>query len=205
MRAGVITIPSRRAEVEELRALIAPSVDSFEIFEDTAMKGHWFNYARCLEEMLNKARHKEPVLILTDDATTVPNWRQLWQQIHIKAQNNIYVLFNRKRNLLLNLENIARGYVTGCHPRGYYDQATIFINHQGLTKKILNWFDLEGQYHPKVSRRKKHLDVVIQEYLILNGMQWTVSVPSLFDHRLVKSSLGHTVGGSPNYIGTRKK
>lgn len=203
MIAGIITIPSRKESVQELIALISPSVDRLEVFVDEQMQGQFFNYSRCLTAMLDSAKINEPVLICTDDVITIPGWRERWERLHAAAKNEIYVLFNRKRNLLLNQQNIDRGYVTGCHPRGYYDQAAIFINQHGLMRKILDWFEVEGQYHPKVNKRKTHLDVVVQEYLIHYKKPWTVSVPSLFDHKLIKSSLGHAVGVSPNYIGNQ--
>lgn len=200
MIAGVITIPSRKLALEELRSLIAPSVDRFEVFTDEYRQGHWFNYARCMTAMLDAAKPGEPVLVMTDDATTVPDWRERWEWLHNKARNDIYVLFNRQRHLF-NPENMARGYVTGCPLRGYYDQATIFINQHGLMTNVLRWFEHEGKMHPRVRLRQKHLDVVVQEYLIAHNKQWTVSVPTLFDHKPIKSSLGHNVGGSPYYIG----
>lgn len=200
MIAGVITVPSRKTALEELRSLIEPSVDRFEVFTDEFRQGHWFNYARCMTAMLDKAGKDEPVLILTDDATTVPDWRDNWERIHKRAQNNIYVLFNRQRHLF-NAQNITRGYVTGCQLRGYYDQATIFINQQGLMTNVLNWFHSEGYLHPRVYKRQKHLDVVVQEYLITHNMPWTMTIPTLFDHKPIKSTLGHDVGASPLYIG----
>ena len=202
MIAGIITIPSREREVKNLCELILPSVDKLEIFVDDKMQGHWFNYARCMTTMLNQAKKNEPVLIMTDEVVTVKDWRERWEKIHAKAGDNIYVLFARQKHLF-KPENINRGYITKLQLRGFYDQATIFINHNDLMDKALYWFHNEGgKEHPRVSYRTSHLDVVVQEYLLTHNIPWTITVPTLFDHLPIKSSLGHNIGGSPLYVGS---
>ena len=200
MIAGIITIPERIDAVHNLLTKIAPSVDSFKIFTDTEKRGHWFNYARCMDEMLSSAKYGEPVLVMTDDATTVSNWRERWEKIHKQAKSDIYVLFARQKHLFTE-ENIQREYVTKLQARGYYDQASIFINRPTLMKDVLHWFNTGGNNHPKVIKRQKHLDVVIQEYLLHHNIPWTITTPTLFDHLPIKSSLNHKIGSSPLYVG----
>ena len=92
-------------------------------------------------EMLLLAKKDEPVLIMTDDVTTVPDWRERWEKIHEAAGSEIYCLFTRKRHLFKE-ENLKRGFVTGVHLRGFYDQATIYINRPSLINDVIKWFNL---------------------------------------------------------------
>ena len=49
--------------------------------------------------------------------------------------------------------------------------------------------------------RQKHHDVVIQDYFVDNNIPWTITIPTLFEHTGVVSSLGHDVGQSILYKG----
>jgi hypothetical protein len=187
--------------VEKLSALVAPSVDNLTVLWDHNRNGHWWNYERALETLIDSAKPGEPVLIMTDDATTVPDWRERWERIHAQAQDQIYVLFGRQKHLFTP-ENVARGYVTKVQPKGYYDQAAIFIDQHGLMGRIREWLAGPGRSNPVVMRRGKWLDVMVQEYLIQHRIPWTIATPSLFDHAAIASTLGHDVGGSPCYVGS---
>jgi hypothetical protein len=200
MIAGIIGVPARKDIIKDLANTIEPSVDKLEIFMDYDRYGTWWNQARAIEKLTSEARPSEPVIIMTDDVITVADWRERWEQIHLKAQNTIYTLFSRQR-FLFKPENINRGFITKCQAKGFYDQAMIFIDEPNFMQSVQTWFDGGGKNHPAVAPRKKHLDVVIQEYLIAHNKPWTITTPTLFDHREVKSTLGHAVGKSPYYIG----
>ena len=167
---------------------------------DHDRRGTWWNQDRAIRSLTADAKPGQPVLLMTDDAVTVPDWRERWEAIHAKARNDIYTLFTRQR-FLFTPKNIANGFVTKCQPRGFYDQAMIFIDKHDLMQSVQSWFDSGGKDSPAVAPRRTHLDVVMQEYLIAHRMPWTVTVPTLFDHRDVKSTLGHSVGKSPHYVG----
>ena len=202
MITGIVAVPERKAHVKELDDLIRPSVDSLRVFWDYRHQGHWFNYSRCLATLLAEARDGEPVLVATDDVTTVPDWRERWERIHAEAKNDIYTLFSRQRHVFTP-ENVARGFVTRCQPKGFYDPAVILIGQRDLLTRVSSWFhDEGGKDAPSVKRRSSHFDVVLQEYLISQGKAWTIATPSLFDHKSIKSTMGHTVGGSPCYVGS---
>lgn len=202
MIAGIIGVPERMNYIDELSGILTKTTDRVKVFLDHDHNGTWWNQARAIREMTGAAKPGEPVLITTDDAITFDIWHEYWGQIHSLARNRIYTLFTRQR-FLFKPENIKRGYVTKCQERGFYDQAMIFIDYPDLMDKVEAWFESGGKNHPKVIKRRKHLDVVIQEYLILNSIPWTITIPTLFDHRNVKSTLGHSVGSSPNYMGEK--
>ena len=207
MIAAIYTIPKRFELMRALKDKIKPSVDEVRIFMDGDYRGNWWNHQRTLSEMLPLAKNDEPVLIMTDDVTTVPDWRERWEKIHEAAGSEIYCLFTRKRHLFKE-ENLKRGFVTGVHLRGFYDQATIYINRPSLINDVIKWFNETGKqtkpFLPPLEKRGNHLDVVIQEYLVAHNIEWTVTVPTLFDHLQVGSSLGHDIGGSPLYIGNHE-
>lgn len=201
MIAAVISVPQRAKSLAELRALIEPSVSSFQVFMDVCHQGHWWNYERAFRQTVDVAPPGTAVLLMTDDVTTVPDWRERWEAIHATAGGKIYTLFNRQRHLF-KPENLARGFVKGSFPRGFYDPATIFIDKPNLMAAAMRWFYLEGgREHPRVTKRRKHLDVVIQEFLILHHIEWTVTTPTLFDHKSIASTVGNKIGRSPCYIG----
>ena len=203
MIAGIITVPERQKELETLKKLIEPKVFKLATFIDEEHRGHWFNLSRCMKLMFDMAEKDEPVLIMTDDVTTVPDWYERWEAIHKKARNNIYVMMARQKHLF-SKENIKRGYFTGLQLRGFYDHAVIYINQKDLMSRVMNWFDNGGCELPRVKNRTKHLDVVIQEYLLYNKIPWTITIPTLFDH-IGKSTIGHNVGSSPLFIGNYEK
>lgn len=205
MIAACISVPKRRHYVEELRSLIEPSVDRFVNFEDTEYVGPWPNMVR-MYRLLDDAPKGCPVLMMTDDAITVPGWRDCWEEVHARAKSQRYTLFGRQRHIF-KPENIERGYVTGCFPRSFYDQAAIFIDQPGFIGAVLNWWELAGKRIPALAKRlgtrpgRRSLDVVIQEYMVANDVDWTITTPSIFDHRPGPSTLSNSIGQSPCYIG----
>lgn len=200
MIAGVCAVESRAENVRHMEALIGPYVRRFDVYWDYERRGHWWNYTRTLRETLAQAGRDEPALVLTDDVTTVPDWYERWLRLQAQVQRQVYVLFCRQRHIF-KPENIARGYTVGTPKRGFYDQATIFVNLPHLVDDALAWFAGPGQDHPRVRNRRKHVDVVIQEYLTEFGIEWVNATPTLFDHQPLKSEMGHAVGGSPCYVG----
>jgi hypothetical protein len=199
MIAGVITTPNRQKYLNELIKLIAPKVDKFVIFNDLHRQGHTWNYKRCVREATAMAKTDEPVLIMTDDVITVPDWRDRWEELHYKVPNDIYTFFTRKPHMVKYAD---AGYAKGCFPRGFYDQAVMYINQSNLIDKIEKWLPERGHLYMD-SKRASHFDVVIQEYLIDTNQEWVVTVPTLFDHIGAESTLGHDIGGSIAYIGAR--
>lgn len=201
MKAAIITVPGREAYLSELISIIEPEVESIKLFIDYNRQGHWWNLSRCMREMLDSAAINEPVLIMCDDVITVKGWSRIWENIHREVNNDIYTFMSRQR-YMFKPENIKRGYITKCQLRGFYDHAVIYINQHGLMDRVLDWFEKRGkQIIPE--KRQRHLDVVIQDYLIDVGHAWTLTTPTLFDHIGQISSLGHDIGGSPCYIGNR--
>lgn len=206
MIAGIIGVPSRQEIIEDLLTLIRPSVDHVEVFMDTEYRGNFWNVSRAYKSLISRGKQGEPVLITTDDAITVPNWRERWEAIHNKAQNDIYCLFNR-RSHLFTPDNVNRGYVTKCQYGGYYDVASIFIDNQTLMEGWQTWHNQQtatGSAETesyKIKRIRKHFDVSIQEYLISLNKPWTIATPTLFDHRPGPSTIGHSIPGSPYYVG----
>jgi hypothetical protein len=200
MKAGVITVKGREKSLLNLRNLIEPNVDEFTVFIDVERRGQAWNLSRCMKEMIDSAKKDEPVLIMTDDVITVKDWRKRWEAIHKQANNTIYTFFSRQR-VSFKPQNLARGYVTGYNRRGFYDQAVIYINQHGLTDRINEWFNNQGKISIKPTYRQKWYDVIIQEYLIENKIPWTLSTPTLFEHVGDKSTVGHSIGKSVQYVG----
>lgn len=199
MKAGIITTPDRQEYLPQLVKLISPQVDVLKIFNDEKKQGHTYNLSRCMEDMLDNAQNGEPILIMCDDVTTVPDWKARFLDLHYKANGEIYCFMNRRRHLFTE-ENKARGYVKGIFPGAYYDHATVFINQQGLIGRIRKW---QAEVGNELLGEKfaKHFDNVIQEYFVRNKQEWVVTTPTLFDHVGEVSALGHSIGGSPDYIG----
>lgn len=202
MIAGIVGVPSRSEHISDLRRIIEPEVDSVHIFMDEDYKGHWWNLRRTIESMTSMAKTGEPVLILSDDAITIPGWRSAWEKIHSCSNDKIYILFGRQRHLFSE-DNIRRGYVKKVQLRGFYDQAFVLIDQGDFMERVIDWFNDKGRLHRRLVRRSKHLDVVIQEYLTVHNIPWTISTPSIFNHKQIDSTLGHPIGGSPCYIGDR--
>lgn len=202
MKAAVITVKGREEYLKPLLDIINNEIDvPVKIFMDTERNGHWWNLWRCMEYMLSNAEKDEPVLIMCDDVITIKGWKSYFEQIHQKAQNNIYTFMSRQRHLF-NDENLKRGYITKCQKRGFYDHAVVYINHHDLMPKIKKWFNEIGKYTIPI-KRQKHLDVVIQEYLIYKNISWTLTTPTLFNHIGSLSTFGksHDIGESVQYIG----
>jgi len=205
MLGGIIAVPEREKYVNLLvNELNIKNFREIKVFYDVKKQGQPFNLKRCMNEMLNKANKNEPVLIMTDDVTCSERWLEEWEKIHSIENNNIYTLFTRQRHLLKK-EIINKGYITTVQKRGFYDQASIYINQHNLIDKIEKWLEETGQFLPSVKNRMKHYDVIIQEYLIYNNIKWTITVPTLFDHRQIKSSLGHKVGSSILFIDNKEE
>lgn len=205
MIAGIVGVPKRAEIIGDLVSIIQPSVDRVEVFWDHDYQGQRWNAIRCYREMCASARPDEPVLLMTDDVTTVPDWRERWEKIHSEAKDEIYTLFNRKRHLFKE-ENLARGWVKGHHKKCFYDQAFIVINKPNFADDILNW--QKNWTAPSEFMRKKSerwFDFSIEYYLEDKKIPHTITTPTLFDHLPVKSTLGHdgdgAVGGSPYYVG----
>ena len=202
MIAGVITIPERVEPLGRLLDVVKPEVASVSVFCDDAHRGQRWNYQRMFFAMLSNATGGEPVLLMTDDAITVPGFRTMWERIHSKAKDSLYTLFGRQRHLF-NAANLARGYVTKVQARGWYDPAAIFINQQSLPEEVSGWLESGGREYMNDKRAKSanHFDLILQEYLVFHKIPWTITTPTLFDHQCVASSLGHVIGRSPAYIG----
>lgn len=197
MIAGVITTPNRQQYLYELIPQIAPHVDKYFIFNDTQRQGQVFNLRRCMATVLPLAKPNEPVLITTDDVTAVPDWKERFARLRQQVDSPIYQFFTRQRHLLKYRD---QGYAKGIFKRGFYDQAFILINQHDLIPKIDAWFESRGRtIMPEA--RQKHYDVVIQEYLVDNEIEWVVTVPTLFEHVGDLSTLGHSVGASICFAG----
>lgn len=197
MIAGVITTPNRQQYLYDLIPQIAPYVDKFFIFNDTQRQGHVFNLRRCMATVLPLAKENEPVLIMADDVTAVADWKNRFAQLRQEVDSPIYQFFTRQKHLLKFKE---KGYAQGIFKRGFYDHAFILINQQDLIPKIDTWFETRGKdLIPEP--RQKHYDVIIQEYLIDNQIEWVITVPTLFEHIGEISTLGHNIGGSICFAG----
>jgi len=199
MIAGIITTPNRQQYLYDLVKVICPFVDKLYIFNDKEHKGHTDNMKKCMTTCLHKARVNEPVLIMCDDVTTIPEWYRYFTELHNKAQHDIYTFMSRQSRLFTE-ENIQRGYVKGLFSRGFYDHAVMYINQFDLVERIDRWFMEKGKDQiPLV--RQNHYDVIIQEYLIDTKREWVLTIPTLFDHIGGESNLSHDIGGSVNYLG----
>lgn len=202
MKCGITTTGTRPQYLNPLIKILAPTVDSLRLFVDSERRGFSWNSARMYRTMLDQAKKDEPILFCTDDVITVPDWEARWRAIHAQAGSEIYVLGSLKRSLF-KAENMERGFFTGTPLRGFYDIAVIFINQQGLFGRVDKWLKAGGKDLPRVRKRLKHSDVMVQEYLIYNGIPWTTAIPCLFDHIGMVSSLNHSCGRCPEYVGNR--
>ena len=198
MIAGVITTPNRQQYLTTLVPQISPFVDRFTIFCDTQRQGQVFNMRRCMKEMLESAKPDEPVLIMTDDVITVPDWHERFMRLRAEVPSEIYTFFTRRPHLIKYAE---QGYYKGMPPRGFYDQAVIYINQHDLITRIDQWFEWRGKTVIQPEHRQRHYDVVVQEYLIDNNIEWVTTIPCLFEHVGEVSSLGHNVGKAIAFVG----
>lgn len=197
MRAGIITIPnSRTRQLNELVDTIESAGVPVTVYMDYQKRGAFWNYTRMFYEMLESAKKDEQILLMTDDGTTIPNWREYFNEIHKKAKSDIYCFYAKQRHLFTD-ENIKRGYVTKVQPKGFYDVAVVYINQQTLPSRVFKWLETDG--HKLINKhRQKHHDVVIQDYLVHNNIPWTITTPTLFNHAGYQSTLGHSYDkGSP--------
>lgn len=199
MKVGICTIESRLDNyTKQLVDCLKPECSNIKLFIDKSKRGHFWNYRRMLKEMLTNAKKDEPILLCTDDVILPKGWKKYWENIHAKANNDIYGLFSRQRHLF-NKENLKRGYVTKCQKRGLYDQAIIYINQQQLPQQVDEWY--ARNYELMGKHRRKHFDVVVQDAIVSTGKEYTILTPCLVNHIGVKSSLGHKVGGAVKYVG----
>ena len=200
MIAGIITTPNRQQYLAQLVPQIAPYVDKLSIFCDQQRQGQPYNMRRCMKELLESAKQDEPVLIMTDDVKTVPDWKVRFNKLRAEVPCDIYVFFTRRPHLIKYLE---QGYYKGTPARGFYDQAVIYINQHNLVTEIDKWFEWRGKQVIKPEWRQKHYDVVIQDYLIDNKKEWVTTVPCLFEHIGEVSSLGHDIGKAIAFVGDK--
>jgi len=198
--AGIVGVPQRAWMIEELRALVEPHVDSLVVYMDEERKGCLWNMHRAIQETAARARDGEAALVMTDDAITVPGWRDRYERIAQEVDAAAYCLFSRQRHVF-KPENLARGYTYGVHRGGFYDLATVYIRQRTLIPRVRQWYATRGQFRKSVATRAHHPDILIQEYLVAHEIPWVVSAPSLFDHREGRSTIGHKIGRSPCYIG----
>jgi hypothetical protein len=197
--AGIITTPHRQEYLARLLPIITPVADRVLIFNDLTYRGHWWNLERCLRATGEAAGDDRIMLVTTDDVIAPPDWWERWQMIHAEAQGDIYTFMARQRHLFSD-ENLARGWVKGIQPRGFYDHAMLFLGRPRIIDEALAWLESEGRaLMPEA--RQKHLDVVIQDYLVHTGQPWVVTIPTLFDHVGERSVVGHGIGHSYRYVG----
>lgn len=191
MRAGIVTIPNKRdAYLYPLIDVLEESGCKVELFVDYNRKGHTWNYQQALEGMLDSAGKDEPILITMDDVITDPNWIADWKEIHQEAQTELYSLFTRRPHLR---KYESQKYYKGVVKRGFYDHASIYINQQGLNRRVQNWLQNEGKkFIPE--KRRNHYDVCVQDYFVYHNIEWTTPVPCLFEHIGDISTLGHNIG-----------
>lgn len=197
MRAGIITIPNRNHYLNSLTDCLEVNDIEYKLFIDYRKQGAFWNYMRMFKEMLEGAKKDEPILLCTDDVITTYDFRMRFEKLHAEVGSELYTFFTRQRHLL-KYKDV--GYVTKVQKRGWYDQASVFINQQDLPSKVETWFETHGKYLMNENRQKHH-DVVIQDYFVDNNIPWTITVPTFFEHTGVVSSLGHDVGQSILYIG----
>jgi hypothetical protein len=197
MRAGIITIPNRNHYLNSLTDCLEVNDIEYKLFIDYRKQGAFWNYMRMFKEMLEGAKKDEPILLCTDDVITTYDFRMRFEKLHAEVGSELYTFFTRQRHLL-KYKDV--GYVTKVQKRGWYDQASVFINQQDLPCKVETWFETHGKYLMNENRQKHH-DVVIQDYFVDNNIPWTITVPTFFEHTGVVSSLGHDVGQSILYIG----
>ena len=200
MRAGIITIPNRNHYLNPLIDCLKVNGIESKVFIDYHRQGAFWNYMRMFKEMLENAEEDEPILLCTDDVITTYDFNVRFKNLHKEAKSNLYSFFTRQRHML-KYKDV--GYVTKVQKRGWYDQASVFINQQDLPSKVEKWFEDRGK-HIMNKHRQKHHDVVIQDYFIDNNIPWTITVPTYFEHTGVVSSLGHNVGKSILYIGNNE-
>ena len=185
------TIPNKRdAYLYPLIDVLEESGCKVELFVDYNRKGHTWNYQQALEGMLDSAGKDEPILITMDDVITDPNWIADWKEIHQEAQTELYSLFTRRPHLR---KYESQKYYKGVVKRGFYDHASIYINQQGLNRRVQNWLQNEGKkFIPE--KRRNHYDVCVQDYFVYHNIEWTTPVPCLFEHIGDISTLGHNIG-----------
>ena len=196
MKAGIVTIPNKRdTYLYPLIDVLEKSGCEVKLFVDYHRQGHTFNFQQALEGMLDSAGKDEPILITMDDVITDVNWIADWKEIHQEAQTELYSLFTRRPHLR---KYESQKYYKGVVKRGFYDHASIYINQQGLNRRVQNWLQNEGKkFIPE--KRRNHYDVCVQDYFVYHNIEWTTPVPCLFEHIGDISTLGHNIGKAISY------
>lgn len=196
MKAGIVTIPNTRdVYLYPLIDVLEQSGCEVKLFVDYNRQGHTWNLQQALEGMLDDAGKDEPVLITMDDVITKPKWINDWREIHSETKTDLYSLFTRRPHLK---KFASQGFYKGVVKRGFYDHASIYINQQGLNKRVQDWLQKEGkEFIPE--KRRSHYDVCVQDYFVYNNTEWTTAVPCLFEHIGDVSTLGHNIGKAISY------
>lgn len=196
MKVGIVTIPNKRdAYLYPLIDVLEESGCEVTLFVDYRRLGHAWNLQRALEGMLDDAQKDEPILITMDDVITKPQWIDDWRKIHTETKTDLYSLFTRRPHLK---KFASQGFYKGVVKRGFYDHASIYINQQGLNKRVQDWLQKEGkEFIPE--KRRNHYDVCVQDYFVYHNIEWTTPVPCLFEHIGDVSTLGHNVGKAISY------
>ena len=127
MKAGIITIPNRSHYLNSLTDCLEENNIEYRLFIDYRKQGAFWNYMRMFKEMLENAEKDEPILLCTDDVITTYDFRAQFEKLHAKVGSELYTFFTRQRHLL-KYKDV--GYVTKVQKRGWYDQASVFINQQ---------------------------------------------------------------------------
>ena len=211
MKAAIVAVRSRSQHVDQLAAVLQGGVDSLDVFWDDKRQGAWWNYSRTIEVMTGKAKPGEPVLICTDDAVTVPDWRDRWEALHSTAQAQRYCLFHGSKDLITP-ENLERGYAEGILYRAWCDQAMVLIDQPTLMQDFKRWLWFDNGLHSKWLHHRKivaakgrlqYIDIATEGYLIAKKLSWVAACPTIFDHAPLASITGHRVGEykSPSYVG----
>lgn len=196
MKAGIVTIPNKRdTYLYPLIDVLEKSGCEVKLFVDYKRQGHTFNFQQALEGMLDDAVKDEPILITMDDVITDPQWVADWKLLHEECKTDLYSLFTRRPHLRKYSD---QGYYKGIVKRGFYDHASIYINQQGLNKRVQDWLQNEGKiFIPE--KRRNHYDVCVQDYFVYHNIEWTTPVPCLFEHIGDISTLGHNIGKAISY------
>ena len=214
MKFGIVGVKSRLAHITKLRQHLAIGMqpdDEIRVFWDDKRLGHWWNYSRTVETLTKAAKPGEPVMICTDDAVTVPDWRDRWEALHSKAQAQRYCLFHGSKDLLTDA-NLQKGYAEGILYRAWCDQAMVLIDQPTLMEDCKRWLWMENGLHSKWLHHRRiiqkdgrpdYLDIATEGYLIAKKLPWVAACPTIFDHAPLPSEVGHKVGEykSPQYVG----
>lgn len=212
MKVGIITDGRRPQYLSPLLSMLGKGGHCVKVFHDPLRRGFCWNSIRAMRDVVSNAETDEPTMLCNDDIVLVSDWEERWSDIHAKAKVSTYCLFSRQKNLF-TASNIAQGFAVGCFPRGLYDLAVVRVNQQELLDDVIRWYEANLSYRGFVNREtavktdvmKHSVDIVIQEYYLAKGIPWAVTVPTLADHVGEVSTLKHSIGRSPMYLGNTKE